>query len=203
MKSLDGVLTKKAHAQIAYTDEQLEEFIKSAEPITGPAYFMNHFFYIQHPTKGKLLYNAYPYQVGLIDNYHNYRFSINLLSRQTGKTTTAAGYLLWYAMFNPDSTILIAAHKYSGAQEIMQRVRYAYELCPDHIRAGVTSYNKGTIEFDNGSRIVSQATTETTGRGMSITLLYCLDGSTTNVTVRNKKTGLVEEIALEELHKRM
>jgi len=88
MKSLDGVLTKKAHAQIAYTDSQIEEFIKCADPKTGPAYFMNHFFYIQHPTKGKLLYKAYPFQDGLIDNYHNFRFSINLLSRQTGKCLT-------------------------------------------------------------------------------------------------------------------
>jgi hypothetical protein len=95
-----------------------------------------------------------------------------MMPRQTGKTTTAAGYLLWYAMFNPDSTILIAAHKYTGAQEIMQRIRYAYELCPDFLRAGVTSYNKGSIEFDNGSRIVSQTTTANTGRGMAITLLY-------------------------------
>jgi hypothetical protein len=54
----------------------------------------------------------------------------------------------------------------------MQRIRYAYEFCPDHIRAGATSYNKGSLEFDNGSRIVSQTTTETTGRGMSISLLY-------------------------------
>jgi hypothetical protein len=76
-------------------------------------------------------------------------------------------------MFVPDSTILVAAHKYLGAQEIMQRVRYAYENCPDHIRAGVTSYNKGSLDFDNGSRIVSQTTTENTGRGMSISLLYC------------------------------
>lgn len=90
----------------------------------------------------------------------------------THNTTTAAGYILWYAMFRPDSTILIAAHKYSGVQEIMQRIRYAYELCPDHIRAGVTSYNKGSIDFDNGSRIVAQATTENTGRGMTISLLY-------------------------------
>jgi hypothetical protein len=75
-------------------------------------------------------------------------------------------------MFKPDSVILIAAHKYSGAQEIMQRVRYMYEMCPDHIRAGATAYNKGSLEFDNGSRIVAQATTENTGRGMSITLVY-------------------------------
>jgi hypothetical protein len=76
-------------------------------------------------------------------------------------------------MFRPDSTILIAAHKYTGSQEIMQRIRYAYELCPDHIRAGVTSYNKGNLDFENGSRIVSTTTTENTGRGMSISLLYC------------------------------
>jgi hypothetical protein len=94
------------------------------------------------------------------------------MPRQTGKSTSAAGYLLWYAMFVPDATILVAAHKYLGAQEIMQRIRYAYELCPNHIRAGATSYNKGSLEFDNGSRIVSQTTTENTGRGMSITLLY-------------------------------
>ena len=75
-------------------------------------------------------------------------------------------------MFHPDQTILIAAHKFTGAQEIMQRIRYAYELCPDHIRAGVTNYNKGSIEFENGSRIVSATTTGTTGRGMSISLLY-------------------------------
>jgi hypothetical protein len=81
--------------------------------------------------------------------------------------------LLWYAMFVPDSTILISAHKYTGAQEIMQRLRYAYETCPDFIRAGVTSYNKQSLEFDNGSRIVAQTTTETTGRGMSVSLLYC------------------------------
>ena len=42
-----------------------------------------------------------------------------------------------------------------------------------HIRAGVTSYNKGSIDSDNGSRIIAQAFTDNTGRGMSITLLYC------------------------------
>jgi hypothetical protein len=172
-KSLDGVLIKKAYKPQQYTQKQLLEFAHCADRDTGPHYFLEHYFNIQHPTKGQMLYKPFDFQVGLVDNYHHYRFSINLLSRQMGKTTTAAGYLLWYAMFVPDSTILIAAHKYSGAQEIMQRVRYAYELMPDHIRAGVTNYNKGSIEFENGSRIVAQATTENTGRGMSISLLYC------------------------------
>lgn len=171
-KSLEGVLIKPAYRQDIYSDEQIRELVLCADPASGPQYFLANFFYIQHPTRGKMQYDPFDYQVRLIDTYHANRFCIALLPRQTGKSTTAAGYLLWYAMFVPDSTILVAAHKYLGAQEIMQRIRYAYENVPDHVRAGVVSYNKGSIEFDNGSRIVSQTTTENTGRGMSISLLY-------------------------------
>ena len=171
-RNLEGVLIKKAHRKEKYTEEQLAQFVQCADPITGPMYFLTHFFHIQHPILGQLLYDPYDYQIDLIDTYHTNRFCVNLLGRQLGKTVTAAGYLLWFAMFNPDSTILIAAHKFAGALEIMQKIRYAYELCPDFIRAGVTSYNKSSIEFDNGSRIMSQATTGTTGRGLGISLLY-------------------------------
>jgi hypothetical protein len=104
-----------------------------------------------------------------VDSSDHRFYSNDILSHNS---TSAAGYLLWYAMFNPDSTLLIAAHIARGSQEIMQRIRFAYENCPDHIKAGVTTYNKGSIDFENGSRIVSTTTTENTGRGMSITLLY-------------------------------
>jgi hypothetical protein len=171
-KTLDGTLVKRAYATQRFTEKDIEDLLKCQDPINGPHYFLDNFFYIQHPTKGKLRYEAFEYQRRLIDSYHQNRFNVNLLPRQTGKTTTAAGYLLWYAMFVPDSTILIAAHKYTGAQEIMARIRYAYELCENHIRCGVKSYNKQSIDFDNGSRIIAQTTTETTGRGLSLSLLY-------------------------------
>ena len=171
-KNLDGVLIKRANQKQKWSEEDIEHMLKCSDPITGPQYFLNNFFYIQHPTQGSLRYQAYDYQAELLKSYHAHRFSVNMLGRQLGKTTTAVGYLLWYAMFIPSSTILIAAHKYTGAQEIMQRLRYAYEMCPDSVRAGVTSYNKQSIEFENGSRIVAQTTTETTGRGMSVSLLY-------------------------------
>jgi hypothetical protein len=171
-KKDEVTLIKAPYSRSLYTDAQLREFAACADPVTGPMYFLDNFFYIQHPVRGRMLYHPFEYQRRLINVYHNYRFSISMMPRQTGKSTSAAGYLLWYAMFVPDSTILIAAHKYTGSQEIMQRVRYAYESVPDHIRAGVTSYNKGSIDFDNGSRIVSATTTENTGRGMSISLLY-------------------------------
>jgi len=172
-KSLDGVLIKKANTRQTYTEDQISDLLKCMDTEEGYLYFAKKFAYIQHPVKGKLLFEPFEYQERLLSSYHNHRFNINMLPRQTGKTTCAAIYLIWYAMFHPDQTILIAAHKYTGAQEIMQRIRYVYELCPDHIRAGVVSYNKGSIDFENGSRIVSSTTTGNTGRGMSISLLYC------------------------------
>ena len=171
--SLDGVLIKKANRQETYTNEQVEDLVACMDPVEGYLYFAKKFAYIQHPVKGKLLYDPYEYQLGLMHSYHTFRFNINMMPRQTGKTTCASIYLAWYAMFVPDQTILVAAHKYTGAQEIMSRIRFVYESCPDHVRAGVTSYNKQSIEFENGSRIVAQTTTGNTGRGMSISLLYC------------------------------
>ena len=162
-------LVKKPYRKEQITHAQATELAKC---IQDPKYFMTEHCWIQHPTKGRLKFDLFPYQQELVDTYHNNRYSIALISRQMGKSTAAAGYLLWYAMFNPDQTILIAAHKYSGAQEIMQRIRFAYETLPDHLRAGAVSYNKGSIEFDNGSRIVAQATTDNTGRGLSISLAY-------------------------------
>ncbi len=172
MAQADTLIKSPYVKTVFKTDKELEDFVKCCDPKTGYLYFMDNFFYIQHPTRGSMLYHPYPYQERLIHTYHNYRYSIALMPRQSGKSTSAAGYLLWYAMFIPDSTILIAAHKYTGSQEIMQRIRYAYENCPMHIKAGVTTYNKGSLDFENGSRIVSATTTENTGRGMSISLLY-------------------------------
>lgn len=169
MSTADVTLIKKPYTTETLDISDLRELaLCSADPV----YFAKKYCYIQHPVTGRQKFTLYDYQEELIESYHNYRYSISLLSRQTGKSTCAAAYLLWYAMFNPDSTILVAAHKHSGAQEIMSRLRYMYESCPDHIRAGVTVYNRGSIEFDNGSKIIAQATTENTGRGMSLTLVY-------------------------------
>jgi hypothetical protein len=167
--AVDTKLVKTPYQKEEYTEEQLIELAKCAQ---DPKYFLTTYCWIQHPTKGRMKFHLFDYQRELVDCYHNYRYSIALISRQMGKSTAAAGYLLWYSMFIPDQTILIAAHKYSGASEIMSRVRFSYETLPDYLRAGAVSYNKGSIEFDNGSRIIAQATTENTGRGLSISLAY-------------------------------
>jgi hypothetical protein len=117
----------------------------------------------------KTTIDEHMYDVG-VDSVNHRFYSNGILSHNT---TSAAGYLLWYAMFNSDKTILIAAHQYTGAQEIMNRIKYGYEMCPMWLKAGIDVYNVGNIDFENKSRIVARATTEKTGRGMSISLLYC------------------------------
>lgn len=162
-------LTKKPYSTETLSNEKLRELALCA---INPLHFIRNYCYIQHPTKGRLPFSLFDYQEELVHSYNDNRYSISLLSRQTGKSTCAAAYLLWYAMFTPDATILVAAHKRDGAQEIMTRLRYMYESCPDHIRAGVKAYNRGSVEFDNGSTIIAQATTENTGRGLSLSLVY-------------------------------
>lgn len=162
-------ITKKGHAKTSYTRDQMRELMMCAD---SPIYFMENFLKVQHPKLGSIPLKLYPFQHRMVTAFHEQRFVVGLTARQMGKTTTAGAYLLWKAMFEPDTQILIAANKFVQAMEIMDRIRYGYEECPDHIRAGVVEYNKGTIKFDNGSRITARATTPDAGRGLSITLLY-------------------------------
>ena len=168
-QQVDFNLVKQAHAKTTYTLHQKREIFKC---MNDPLYFMQNYLRIQHPTKGAIKFEAYEYQKQLIDCYWKNTSVVAMLPRQTGKTTTAAGYLLWYAMFTDDVTILIAANKFRAANEIMDRIKYAYEELPDWLRAGVNVYNVQDIKFDNGSRIKATTTTPDSGRGMSISLLY-------------------------------
>lgn len=106
------------------------------------------------------------------DKMNHLYYSDGILSHNT---TSTGAYLLWKAMFEPDTTILITANKMNQALEIMDRIRFSYENLEDYnwLRAGVVEYNKGTVTFDNGSKIVARATTKDAGRGLSISLLYC------------------------------
>lgn len=162
---------KPANAETEYTPANLQELqLCSGDPV----YFIKNYISIQHPTKGAVPFNLYPFQEQLIRSFQKHDYNIVLASRQVGKSITSAAFLLWYAMFNFDKTILIASNKNSGAMEMVYRIRFAYENLPYWLKPGVTEdgYNKHALGFDNGSRIVSAATSGDTGRGMSISLLF-------------------------------
>ena len=198
-RELSPDIFKRPNSKSDYSNRDLEDL---AGCIDDPLFFMRSFVRVQHPMKGAVPFIPYECQERIITGIHQHRFTIILCARQQGKTVSAAAYLLWRTMFVPDTIVLITANKYLQALEIMTRIRFAYEHLPDHIRAGANEYNKGSISFDNGSRIIARATSEDAGRGISATLLYCLSGETI-VRIRNKMTGMIEQISLETLHDRL
>lgn len=167
----DNDIIKKGYSKDRFNLNQIEELRKC---MSDPIYFCMNYVKIQHPLKGRVPFELWPYQEEMIDSFHKNRYTIALTARQMGKTTCAAGFLLWKAMFEPDTTILIAANKFNAALEIMDRIKFAYENLEQFnwLRCGVTEYNKGTVAFDNGSRIIARATSKDAGRGLSISLLY-------------------------------
>lgn len=162
-------LIKRANAESEYTPELIQELVKCRK---DPVYFIKNYVWLQHPTRGRILFKLYDYQEELVKMCHAEKRVIALISRQMGKTQTISMYLLWFAMFHKDKTIVIASKNNAHAMEIMDRIRFAYEELPHWLKAGCRYYNKHNIEFDNGSRIKSEATTEKTGRGLSISKLY-------------------------------
>lgn len=160
---------KSPNAQSEYTPELIQELYKCKH---DPVYFMRNYVFVQHPKKGRVPFDLYPYQVRLVNDIHNNRHTVVLASRQAGKTITISIYLLWFAMFHDDKTVLVASNKFSNALEIMQRVQYAYEELPHWLKPGVSEFNKTSVVFDNGSRFFSQATTGDTGRGKSLSKMF-------------------------------
>lgn len=159
---------KKAGQKSAFDKEKIIHLKKCLE---DPIYFAENFFKIQ-TFRGSDYFRPYDFQKEIIKTFHNYKNIIALTARQMGKTTCSACYILWKAIFQSNQTILILAQLERQALEIMHKVRYAYEELPDWIKPGVITYNKGSIEFDNGSRIMSRATSPNAARGLSLSLLY-------------------------------
>jgi len=140
------------------------------------------------------------YDLTLDDENHVY-YTDGIVSHNSW---LAGGFLLWYAMFNIDQTIIILSNKNANAMEMIHRIRFIYERLPHWLKPGLAEdgWNKHSVAFENGSRIISQATSDDSSRGMSGSLLFCLGGDTT-ITVRNKKTGDIETISLANMQDKL
>ena len=162
---------KKAHTPTEYTAEQIQELQKC---IHDPIYFIRNYVYIK-TADGQVRFNLFDYQEEMINNFQNNRFNINLLPRQVGKTETISAYILWFAMFNDSRTVLITSNNGDNAMEIIGKIQNAYEELPSWLKVGIdeNSWNKHECKFDNKSRIVSKATSKNSGRGLTISLVYC------------------------------
>jgi hypothetical protein len=89
-----------------------------------------------------------------------------------GKTTTAAAYFVWYIIFNENKSVAILANKQATADEIMARIRMAYEYLPKWLQVGVKDWNKRSIGLENRSKVFCAATSSSGVRGKTINVLY-------------------------------
>ena len=166
---LGNPLLKKANTQIQFTQEQVEEYLRCKD---DPVYFAHNYVKIVTLDHGLQPFKTYEFQEKLINNFHNHRFNICKMPRQTGKSTTCVSYLLHYAVFNDSVNIGILANKASTARELLARLATAYENLPKWMQQGVIVWNKGNIELENGSKILAASTSASAVRGMSFNILF-------------------------------
>jgi len=160
---------KRIGVELQYTEEQVKEILKCSE---DPLYFVRNYVKIVNVDKGLVPFEMWPFQEDMVTTFHNNRFSICKMPRQVGKTTTAAGYMLWSVLFQENYNIAILANKGSLAREILGRIQYAYEYLPLWLQQGIKVWNKGNIELENGSKINAYATSSAGVRGGTYNLIF-------------------------------
>ena len=160
---------KKANTPIEFTKENVAEYLKCKD---DPVYFAMNYVKIVTLDEGLKSFQPYDFQEKLINNFHDNRFNICKMPRQTGKSTTVISYLLHYVVFNDSVNVGILANKAATARELLGRLQTAYENLPKWMQQGILSWNRGSLELENGSKILAASTSASAVRGMSFNILF-------------------------------
>ena len=160
---------KKANVSQEWTKEELIEYQKCMD---DPLHFIQNYVKIVSLDEGLVPFKMYPFQKEMVGTFHNNRFTICKLPRQSGKSTTMISYLLHYALFNPSVNIAILANKAATARDLLSRLQLAYEHLPKWLQQGVMSWNKGSLELENGSKILASSTSASAVRGGSYNIIF-------------------------------
>ena len=166
---LGNVNLKRKGVTIEWTEDMVQEFVKCAK---DPIYFAEKYIQIVHVDHGLIPIVCYDYQKEIIEKTTNNRRVCVVTSRQAGKTTTAVCLILHYILFNDHKLVALLANKGDAAREILDRIKTAYEALPKWLQQGVIEWNKGSVEFENGSKIIAAATSSSAIRGKSVSFLY-------------------------------
>jgi hypothetical protein len=162
-------LLKRANIANQFTHEQLIELARCA---SDPAYFARKYIKIVNIDDGIVPFDMWPFQEKMLRTFHENRFSICKLPRQCGKTTTTVSFILHYAIFNDNVSIAILANKASSAKDILSRLQVSFENLPDWMQQGIKSWNKTSLELENGSKIITASTSASSVRGGSYNVIF-------------------------------
>ena len=160
---------KKANVQQEWTKEEVEEYTKCMK---DPIYFIQTYIRIVSLDEGLVPFKMYDFQKEMVGTFHKNRFTICKLPRQSGKSTTIIAYLLHYVLFNPSVSVAILANKAATARDLLGRLQLAYEHLPKWLQQGVMSWNKGSLELENGSKILASSTSASAVRGGSYNIIF-------------------------------
>ena len=160
---------KGVGVSVDWTPEAVEDYKKCME---SPLYFIKKYVQIVNVDRGLVPFDMWDFQEDMINNFHDERFVICKMPRQTGKSTTIISYLLHYVLFNAEVNVAILANKGAVARELLSRLQLAYEHLPKFLQQGVTVWNKGNIELENGSKILASATSGSAVRGSSFNIIF-------------------------------
>ena len=145
-----------------------EEYIKCAQ---DPSHFMRKYCNIQHPQRGRIIFNLYPFQAKVLNLWQNNPFSIVLKSRQLGISTLAAGYSLWLMLFHKDKNILCIATKQDTAKNMVTKTKFMFDNLPSWLKIPADENNKLTLKLNNGSQIKATSAASDAGRSEAVSLL--------------------------------
>ena len=159
----------KAHTKKEYSEDQIIEIAKCMD---DPVYFIQTYIKIVNIDSGLVPFNMYKFQEKMVNTFHNNRFSICKLPRQSGKSTTIIAYLLHQVIFNDNINVAILANKSTTARDLLGRLQLAYENLPTFLQQGVLNWNKGSLELENGSKILAAATSSSAIRGGSFNIIF-------------------------------
>ena len=165
---LGNPLLKRSDVQHKFTKQEIEEYIKCRDDII---YFLESHVKIVHVDKGLISFDLYPFQKDLIKTISDNRNTIVKTGRQVGKSTTTLGWLLHYVLFNESKTVGILANKASTARELLSRIQIAYQHLPKYLQQGLKEWNKGSLELENGSKIIGSSTSSSAIRGFSFSCI--------------------------------
>ena len=160
---------KKVNTQIDFKPEQVAEVLKCQD---DPVYFIRNYIKIVSLDEGLVPFNMYHFQEEMVSKFHDHRFNIAKLPRQSGKSTIVTAYLLWYVLFNPNVNVAILANKAATAREMLQRLQLSYENLPTWMQQGILQWNRGSLELENGSKIMAASTSASAVRGMSFNVIF-------------------------------
>ena len=160
---------KRVGIELSYTEEQVAEILKCTE---DPVYFIKTYVKIVNVDHGLVPFNMWNFQEDMVRDFHSNRFCITKMPRQVGKTTTTVGYMLWCVLFQEEYTVGILANKGQLAQDILGKIQKAYEYLPIWLQQGIITWNKRSLELENGSKIFAYATSAAGVRGGTYNLIF-------------------------------